>query len=179
VIHPLTGEIWATNNGRDMLGNDVPPETVYKVQEDTDYGWPFCYGERIPDTTMAPPEGFCQTTGVPEVQMQAHSAPLGLAFYNGDRFPSEYRGDMFVAFHGSWNRTPPTGYKIVRISMRDNQVDRSSGSPVVQDFATGWLLGREPWGRPVNPFVAPDGSLLLTDDHADAIYSIYYADSTP
>jgi glucose/arabinose dehydrogenase len=86
---------------------------------------------------------------------------------------------MFVAFHGSWNRTTPTGYKVVRIKMRDNQIDRSAGSPVVQDFATGWLEGRDAWGRPVDPFVAPDGTLLLTDDRAGAIYGIYYADSTP
>ena len=179
VIHPVTGELWATNNGRDNLGNDVPPETVYKVQEGVDYGWPFCYGDRIPDATMAPPQGFCETTGVPEVKMQAHSAPLGLAFNTGDRFPSEFRGDMFVAFHGSWNRTVPTGYKLVRIKMRDNQVDRSAGEPIVQDFATGWLESRDAWGRPVDPLVAPDGTLLLTDDRAGAIYGIYYADSTP
>jgi glucose/arabinose dehydrogenase len=179
IVHPVTGELWATNNGRDNLGNDVPPETVYKVQEGADYGWPFCYGDRIPDTTMAPPQGFCETTGLPEVKMQAHSAPLGLAFYTGQQFPSEFRGDLFVAFHGSWNRNPPTGYKLVRIKMRDNQVDRSSGDPIVQDFATGWLVGREAWGRPVDPLVAPDGTLLLTDDAADAIYGIYYADSTP
>jgi putative membrane-bound dehydrogenase-like protein len=172
-----TGELWATNNGRDSLGDDVPPETIYNVQEDADYGWPYCYGDRVPDETQDPPPGYCEKTSVPAVQMQAHSAPLGLGFYTGETFPKQFRGDMFVAFHGSWNRTVPTGYKIVRVQMKDGQPDASAGDQLVQDFATGWFLGADAFGRPVDVMTAPDGSLLVTDDAADAIYSIYYAEN--
>lgn len=175
IFHPITSELWATNNGRDGLGDDIPPETVYNIQEDTNYGWPFCYGDRVPDRTQSPPAGFCEKTGVPAVKMQAHSAPLGLAFYNGSEFPAEYNGDLFVAFHGSWNRSVPTGYKLVRIRFKDNQPDASAGDYQVEDFATGWQSANgNVWGRPVDPFMAPDGSLLLTDDRAGAIYRIYY-----
>jgi glucose/arabinose dehydrogenase len=175
MFHSETGELWATNNGRDGLGDNVPPETVYNVKEGTNYGWPFCYGARIPDETMNPPAGFCENTGVPAVEMQAHSAPLGLAFYTGDKFPAQFKGDMFVAFHGSWNRSEPTGYKVVRIRFADNQPDQAAGDMLVEDFATGWLAGGDAWGRPVDPFTAPDGSLLVTDDRAGAIYRIFYA----
>jgi glucose/arabinose dehydrogenase len=177
LFHPVTGELWATNNGRDQIGDDIPPETVYNVKEDTDYGWPFCYGDRVPDTTQDVPAGYCEKTGVPAVKMQAHSAPLGLAFYTGDQFPAQFKGDLFVAFHGSWNRIVPTGYKVVRIRMKDNQPDASAGDLLVEDFITGWHLGTEPFGRPVDPMMAPDGSLLLTDDEAGAIYSIYYQEN--
>lgn len=172
-----TGALWATNNGRDSLGDDVPPETIYNVQEDVDYGWPYCYGDRVPDESQNPPPGYCEKTGLPAVKMQAHSAPLGFGFYTGQSFPEQFRGDMFVAFHGSWNRTVPTGYKIVRVQMRDGQPDTAAGDQMVQDFATGWFLGEDAFGRPVDVMTAPDGSLLVTDDAADAIYSIYYAEN--
>ena len=176
VFQPGTSELWATDNGRDNLGDDIPPETVYNIKEGTNYGWPFCYGDRVPDKSQNPPAGFCEKTGTPAVKMQAHSAPLGLAFYDGGKFPEQNSGDLFVGFHGSWNRSVPTGYKLVRISFKDNQPDASAGDHLVQDFATGWQTGNgDVWGRPVDPFVAPDGSLLLTDDKAGAIYRIYYA----
>ena len=176
VFHPITGELWATNNGRDNLGDDLPPETIYNVKEDTNYGWPYCYGQRIPDKTQDPPAGFCEKTGVPAVEMQAHSAPLGLGFYLGDAFPPEFKGDLFVGFHGSWNRSVPTGYKLVRVRFKDNQPDASAGDLLVEDFATGWQVNGDVWGRPVDPMQGPDGSLLLTDDKAGAIYNIYYAE---
>ena len=106
--------------------------------------------------------------------MQAHSAPLGLAFYTGDMFPAAYKGDLFVAFHGSWNRSVPTGYKVVRVRFADNQPSTTAGDLLVEDFATGWNDNGDVWGRPVDPMVAPDGSLLLTDDAAGVIYRIYY-----
>jgi glucose/arabinose dehydrogenase len=174
LFHPVTGELWATNNGRDNLGDNTPPETIYNLKEDTNYGWPYCYGQRIPDQSQNPPAGFCEKTGVPAVEMQAHSAPLGLAFYTGDQFPKEFKGDLFVAFHGSWNRSAPTGYKVVRIRFKDNQPDAQAGDLLVEDFATGWIADGDVWGRPVDPLTAPDGSLLLTDDKAGAIYAIYY-----
>jgi glucose/arabinose dehydrogenase len=175
IFHPGTGQMWVTNNGRDNLGDNIPPETIYAPQEGMNYGWPFCYGDRVPDETQNPPAGFCEKTGVPAVKMQAHSAPLGLAFYNGGKFPADSDGDLYVAFHGSWNRSVPTGYKLVRINVKDNQPDASAGDQLVQDFATGWQTTEGVWGRPVDPLVAPDGSLLLTDDQAGAIYRIYYA----
>ncbi len=174
IFHPITGELWATNNGRDMLGDELPPETIYNVKEGADYGYPFCYGDQVPDVTQNPPPGYCEKTGRPAVQMQAHSAPLGLAFYFGDLFPARFKEDMFVAFHGSWNRSELTGYKLVRVRFRENQPDRSAGPLLVEDFATGWLVNGKVWGRPVHPFVLHNGSMLLTDDYANAIYLIYY-----
>jgi glucose/arabinose dehydrogenase len=173
IIHPVTGDLWATNNGRDNLGDDIPPETIYDVKEGANYGWPYCYDSRTPDKTQNPPAGYCEKTGVPAVEMQAHSAPLGLAFYNGNLFPQEYKGNLFVAFHGSWNRSVPTGYKVVMVHFKDNQPDKSMGDKMVEDFITGFESNNV-WGRPVDPMVAPDGSLLLTDDKANAIYHISY-----
>ncbi|HKP52695.1 MAG TPA: PQQ-dependent sugar dehydrogenase [Chloroflexia bacterium] len=177
LFHPETKELWATNNGRDELGDDIPPETIYNVKEDTDYGFPFCYGDRVPDQSQGGTAEYCSKVGLPAVKMQAHSAPLGLAFYTGSQFPVQFKGDIFVAFHGSWNRSVPTGYKVVRVRMKDNQPDASAGDLLVEDFATGWRVGGDVWGRPVNPMVAPNGDLLLTDDTAGVIYSIYYREN--
>ena len=169
-FRPGTAELWATNNGRDWLGDDQPPETVYLVQEGTDAGWPTCHSGRIVDPDYGSPSA-CDGVLAPAVEMQAHSAPLGLTFYAGQQFPQEYRGDMFVAFHGSWNRTVPTGYKIVRIPMRDG-----AGPGPVQDFATGWLrTDGSNWGRPVDVLTAADGSLFVSDDSGGTIYRIFYA----
>jgi glucose/arabinose dehydrogenase len=169
-FRPGTAELWATNNGRDWLGDDQPPETVYLVQEGIDAGWPTCHSGRIVDPDYGSPSA-CNGVLAPAVEMQAHSAPLGLTFYAGQQFPEEYRGDMFVAFHGSWNRTVPTGYKIVRIPMRDG-----AGPGPVQDFATGWLrTDGSNWGRPVDVLTAADGSLFISDDSGGTIYRIFYA----
>lgn len=177
LFHPITGEFWAVNNGRDELGPDTPPESIYKVKEDGNYGWPFCYGERVPDTTQQVPPGYCEKTEVPEFTIQAHSAPLGLAFYMADAFPEQFKGDMFVGSHGSWDRQVRIGYKLLRVRFKDNQPDKGAGNLMVEDFATGWLLNEvsgEHWGRPVDPLVGPDGALYLTDDAAMAVYKIYY-----
>jgi glucose/arabinose dehydrogenase len=174
IINPITGALWATDNGRDNLGDNIPPETIYNVQEGADYGWPYCYGNQITDKTQDVPSGYCAKTSGPAVEMQAHSAPLGLAFYTGNMFPASYKGDMFVAFHGSWNRSVPTGYKVVRIRFANNQPSTTAGDMLVEDFATGWNASGDVWGRPVDPMVAPDGSLLVTDDNANVIYRIYY-----
>lgn len=167
-FRPGTDELWATNNGRDMMGDDQPPENIYLVQEGVDYGWPRCHSGRIEDPNFGSP-GACEGVGDPMVEMQAHSAPLGLGFYTGDAFPEEYQGDLFVAFHGSWNRSVPTGYKVVRIRMQN-------GAPgAVEDFASGWLLqsGRV-WGRPVDVVTGTDGSLFVSDDAYGKIYRITY-----
>ena len=168
-FRPGTDELWATNNGRDQLGDDQPPEDIYLAQAGVDYGWPRCHSGRIVDPEFGKP-GACDGVGQPVVEMQAHSAPLGLAFYNGDQFPTDYQGDLFVAFHGSWNRSTPTGYKVVRIPM-------DGGKPGdVQDFATGWLrTDGSSWGRPVDLAVGADGSLYVSDDGGGYIYRIVYS----
>jgi glucose/arabinose dehydrogenase len=170
VFHPITGNFYATENGRDWLGDDLPPDEINLIEEGRNYGWPICYGKNIHDTDFDknvyirnPCMEPFETQSL--IDLQAHSAPLGLAFYYGDKFPEEYRGNLFVAFHGSWNRKVPTGYKIISIDMKDFSV---------KDFATGWLNGSNVLGRPVDIIVADDGSLLVSDDNAGKIYRIYY-----
>lgn len=170
VFHPLTGKMYATDNGRDQLGEDLPPDEINLIEDGKNYGWPICYGKNIHDTDFDKNTYIrnpcMEPFEIPSlIDLQAHSAPLGLAFYYGDSFPQEYRGDLFVAFHGSWNRKVPTGYKIVRIDMNDSSV---------KDFATGWLQGTNVIGRPVGIIVAQDGSLLVSDDNAGKIYRISY-----
>lgn len=163
--HPTTRDLWATDNGRDWLGNNLPPEELNRVQFGGHYGWPQCYGDRKPDQGDA---AFCAKTIPPAVEFPAHMAPLGLTFYTGAQFPAEYRHNAFVAMHGSWNRFPPAGYKVVRVKFKD-------GKPAgTEDFATGWLRGTQDWGRPVDVLTAPDGALFLTDDAGGRIYRISY-----
>ena len=169
-IHPVSGEIWATNNGRDMLGDELPPEAVYILRDGEDYGWPRCHNGTIEDPDFGGP-GSCREVAKPLLNMQAHSAPLGLAFYTGINFPAEYHGDLFIAFHGSWNRSVPTGYKVVRLPLQGSQPRGS-----LEDFATGWLdeaSGRAS-GRPVGLAIGPDGALYVSDDKAGMIYRISY-----
>jgi len=168
-FRPGTVELWATSNGRDWLGDDQPPETVYHVREGDNAGWPYCHSGRIVDPDYGNPTA-CEGIVAPAVEMQAHSAPLGLTFYSGTQFPEEYRGDLFVAFHGSWNRAAPTGYKVVRIPIQDGQAGQ------VQDFATGWLRANgSQWGRPVDVLTGADGSLFVSDDSGGSIFRIFYA----
>lgn len=166
-FRPGTNELWATNNGRDYLGEDLPPDTIHLVKQGDNYGWPRCHAGDIVDPELGNPNS-CQGIAQPMVKMQAHSAPLGLTFYTGSQFPVEYRGGLFVAFHGSWNRNVPTGYKVVFIPFQD-------GKPgAVQDFAMGWLVNGTDWGRPVDVITAPDGSLFVSDDSSGTIYRIIY-----
>lgn len=173
VFHPETGVMYATENGRDMLGEDLPPDEINIIEEGKNYGWPICYGKNIHDTDFDKNvyirNPCMEPFEMPSlVDLQAHSAPLGLAFYYGDSFPKEYRGDLFVAYHGSWNRKEATGYKIMSIDMLDLEV---------KDFAAGWLTGGNVLGRPVDIIVADDGSLLVSDDNAGKIYRISYQNS--
>ena len=168
VFHPQTGKLWATDNGRDWLGDELPPEEIDIVEFQQHYGWPFCYGDKVTDPDMGD-EAFCQTTASPAVTMQAHSAPLGLRFINSKSFPNQLQGDLLVAFHGSWNRSVPTGYKIVRVKMEN-------GKPVwVEDFITGWLNpDGTVWGRPVDVIEGKDGALYISDDNEGIIYRVTY-----
>ncbi len=167
-FQPGTGALWATVNERDWRGDDLPPDMITEVRDGAFHGWPDCLvvgGKAIPDDRFEK-GARCDRVTPPTVEIQAHSAPLGLAFYTGTQFPAEYRGSLFVALHGSWNRTVPTGYKVVRVRFRD-------GKPAgVEDFATGWLEGRSAWGRPVDLIVGRDGALYLSDDGAGRIYRI-------
>jgi len=174
-VNPKTDTVWVTVNGRDWLGDDLPPETIYDLGKGgVDAGWPYCYGDRISDPNFSKPgDNRCQSVIEPKVQMQAHSAPLGLAFYQGSMFPAEYRNSVFVALHGSWNRSIPTGYKVVRVKLDDK------GQPVggAQDFITGWLAPGETkkgrWmGRPVGIAFGADGSMYLSDDSGGKVYRI-------
>lgn len=175
VWQPSTGEMWATNNGRDQLGDDIPFETVYKVREGGNAGWPFCYPAPdglLPDPQFGIPD-FCQTVDAPAVTFQAHSAPLGLRFYDGDNFSEEMRGDLFVALHGSWNRSVPVGYRIIRIPFSGDTAGQA------EDFVTGWMAIEGDrgsiWGRPVDILFAPDGAMLISDDSGGVIYRITYS----
>jgi len=176
-VNPKTDTVWVTVNGRDWLGDDLPPETIYDLGKDGgDGGWPYCYGDRVPDPNFTKPgDNRCQSVLEPKVQMQAHSAPLGLAFYEGSMFPPEYRNNIFVAFHGSWNRSVPTGYKVVRAKL-DDQGQPQGGA---EDFITGWLAPGETkkgrWmGRPVGIAFGADGSMYLSDDAGGIVYRVTY-----
>jgi glucose/arabinose dehydrogenase len=166
-VQSTTGEIWATNNDRDNLGDDIPPERINIIKDHKFYGWPQCYlpGQRNPEYNGAD----CSTVEPPAITFQAHSAPLGLTFYTGTAFPADYRGDAFVAYHGSWNRTVPTGAKVVRVQVEN-------GRPVgIDDFVTGWQLpDGSRWGRPVSVVTATDGALLISDDMGGKVWRVSY-----
>lgn len=168
--HPATGEIWATDMGRDHLGDDLPPEEVNILEEGAHYGWPWCYGDGVRDATFESGRSFdCTQTAYPRFSFQAHSAPLGLAFLIGDGWPRDLRDDLLVARHGSWNRSVPVGYDIVRFPLDAN------GNPTgeMQSFLEGFrTAGGEVLGRPVDLLAEPDGTLLITDDKRGAIYRL-------
>lgn len=165
IFHPTTGAMWATDNGRDYLGDDLPPDEINIVKEGKHYGWPYCYGKNFVDPEFNN-QTFCETTEPALWSIQAHSATLGLRFIEGPQF-SDWAGDLFVAFHGSWNRSIPTGYKIVRLDV--------SGNTIVgeKDFVTGWLQGSSSTARPVDLIFDSDGALYMTSDNKEgAIYRI-------
>ena len=167
---PSTGVLWATVNERDWRGDDVPADLITEVKPRSFYGWPDCMvvqGRALVDDRFGRSER-CPSVTLPSLEIQAHSAPLGLAFYTGRQFPSGYHGDLFVAYHGSWNRTVPTGYKVVRVRFKE-------GKPAgVEDFATGWLRDGRVLGRPVDLIVGRDGALYLSDDMAGRVDRITF-----
>jgi glucose/arabinose dehydrogenase len=172
-FNPATRELWANNNDRDSIGpnqgatDNLPPEHLNILRDGKWYGWPQCYLPGKPNPEYAGAD--CSGVEPPALTVQAHSAPLGLAFYTGAAFPAAYRGDAFMTFHGSWNRDVPTGAKVVRVRIEH---DRPVG---VEDFVTGWQLGDgSRWGRPVALLVAPDGALLVSDDIGGRIWRVSY-----
>lgn len=167
--HPVTGELWFTDNGRDMMGDDMPDcELNHSTTPGQHFGYPFCHAGTVVDPEFGDRRP-CSDLVPPAARMGAHVAPLGMRFYTGNQFPEKYRNAIFIAEHGSWNRSTPSGY---RIAVAFPQAD---GSATTEVFAEGWLNGNRAWGRPVDVLVAPDGSLLVSDDAADMIYRISYS----
>jgi|SRR5271165_36221 len=170
-IQPETGSLFCAVNERDGLGDNLPPDYVTHVEPGAFYGWPWFYIGDHPDPRLhnAPP-GLSSQVTVPDMLIQPHSAPLGIVFYEGTQFPADYRGDAFVALHGSWNRAERTGYKVVRVRFR-------SGKPTgeYEDFLTGFVLSdRAVFGRPVGVAVAADGSLLVSEDGNGTLWRVSY-----
>lgn len=167
---PRTGDLWFTDNGRDWLGDDLPPcELDHLEHIGQHFGYPYCHGSDILDPEYGK-DRSCADFSPPAMELGAHVAPLGMKFYRGDMFPEEYRHAVFIAEHGSWNRSTPTGYRITCV--RTDASGRSTYTP----FATGWLSGNSAWGRPVDLLEMPDGSLLISDDAAGMIYRVTYSD---
>ena len=175
-FHPVTNALWAAVQERDHLGDDLPPDYVTRIKEGGFYGWPYSYIGSNPDPRRRGERpDLVRQAIAPDVLIQAHSAVLGLIFYKGTMFPQSYRGDAFVALHGSWNRSKRTGYKIVRIPFKNN---RPAGG--YYDFITGWMLNEDAWqvwGRPSGLLVLKDGSMLIADDGANKIWRITYLDT--
>ncbi|KPZ70082.1 Glucose / Sorbosone dehydrogenase [Shewanella sp. P1-14-1] len=167
-FHPDTGELWFTDNGRDMMGDDLPDDELNRVsKEGQHFGFPYVHNADIKDPEFYDAEKAKLNTP-PELNLGAHVAALGMEFYLGKQFPAEYQGSIFIAQHGSWNRSSKVGYRVMQVVLDGNKVKD------YQPFATGWLQGEQSWGRPVAVLTMPDGALLVSDDAADAIYRISY-----
>jgi glucose/arabinose dehydrogenase len=166
--HPVTKELWFTDNGRDLWGDDRPPEELnHAPVAGLHFGFPYRYGKHLVDTTY--PTTMSDADFTPAaVEFPAHNAMLGLRFYTGDMFPARYRGQLFIASHGSWNRGRPDGYRVTLVHFEDN------AATGYEQFATGWLVGEKFWGRPVDVEMLDDGSLVVSDDFNGCIYRISY-----
>jgi glucose/arabinose dehydrogenase len=170
-VNPTTGEVWCSTNERDSLGDNLVPDYITHVQPGGFYGWPWYYIGGHPDPRLEGkhPE-LKDKVIIPDVLLQPHNASLELTFYDGAQFPREYRGDLFAAEHGSWNRANRTGYEVIRVPLEDGHA-----SGVFEDFITGFVTpGGEAWGRPVGVTVAQDGSLYFTDDGTKSIWRVSY-----
>jgi glucose/arabinose dehydrogenase len=167
--HPDTKQLWFTDNGRDRLGDDVPPDELNVASGlGFDFGYPYCHGGTIPDPEFGKRKA-CRDTVAPVQALGPHVAALGMRFYMGSMFPAAYRKQVFIAEHGSWNRSTPIGYRVMLVKLDD--AGKALG---YEPFAEGWLQDRTAWGRPVDVLVMPDGALLVSDDKADVVYRISY-----
>lgn len=166
--HPETNELWFTDNGRDWMGDNKPPDELnYAPQKGMHFGFPYCHGKDIADDEYG--NGVdCDRYTPPAINLGPHVAALGMRFYTGDMFPAEYKHQIFIAEHGSWNRRIPIGYRITLVRLEGNE------AVSYETFAEGWLQAGDYWGRPVDVLVMPDGSLLVSDDHSGTIYRITY-----
>lgn len=168
-FHPVTGELWFTDNGRDMMGDDMPSDELNHAPErGMHFGFPFCHQGDTLDPELGLGEK-CSRYEPPSLKLGAHVAPLGLVFYTGNMFPDLYRNQLFIAEHGSWNRSSKVGFRIMLV--RFNEQAEVTGQEV---FASGWLQGEKSWGRPNDVMVMPDGALLVSDDQGGRIYRISY-----
>lgn len=166
--HPDTGEMWFTDNGRDMLGDNLPADELNRAaRPGLHFGYPFCHGGDLLDPEFGGGQ-HCENYVAPVQKLGPHVAALGLEFYTGDMFPPEYNGQLFIAEHGSWNRSKKIGYRVMLVTFEDGEPDS------YDEFARGWHKGDKVSGRPVDLLVMPDGSLLVSDDHAGLVYRIYY-----
>jgi glucose/arabinose dehydrogenase len=166
--HPETKELWFTDNGRDMMGDDVPPDELdHAPTAGLHFGFPFCHGDDIEDPELKSP-GKCAEQTKPVAKLGPHVAAIGMRFYTGEQFPADYRGQVLIAEHGSWNRSTPIGYRVMRVTLEDGKA--TSYEPL----AEGWLQGKRSWGRPVDVELLDDGSILVSDDLQGAIYRIRY-----
>lgn len=168
---PDSNNIWVTEMGRDFLGDNAPPDEINILKDNGDFGWPYCYGDKRHDDSFD--KNFsknCNDTISPVFNIQAHSAPLGLVFIDSDKFGNNLKGDLLVAYHGSWNRSSPVGYKVVRLSIEGDRVVKEN------DFITGFLPlgGSQALGRPVDMEFDLEGNLYLSDDKAGVVYLITY-----
>lgn len=165
---PRTKELWFTSNGRDWLGDDLPPDTLnHAPKPGLNFGFPYCHAGTIADPEFGRKRS-CNEFAAPAQNLGPHVAALGMRFYTGTQFPAEFRNQIFIAEHGSWNRSRKIGYRLTLVRVENNRA-RS-----YEPFATGWLQGETEWGRPTDVQVAPDGSLFVADDLAGAIYRISY-----
>lgn len=169
--HPVTKELWFTDNGRDWLGNDMPPCELNRApQSGLHFGYPYCHGGTIKDPEFGGKHP-CDDFVVPAQNLGPHTAPLGIKFYTGNMFPSDYKNQAFIAEHGSWNRDKRIGYRVSLVKVENNTKATS-----YETFASGWLDDetQKVWGRPVDVLVLNDGSMLVSDDQADVVYRISY-----
>ena len=171
-FQPETHDLWATEDSRDELGDNLPPEELNRLTAAANYGWPFCFGAQQLDATVpGASAAFCRATTPPAVALPPHVTPTGLAFYNGRMFPADYRGSLFVAYAGSTTRSIPVGYSVARVPF-------SNGAPSgpAEDFVRGWLhADTRRWGRPVDVAVAPDGALMVSDEGGGRVYRVFYS----
>jgi len=168
-FHPENDMLWFTDNGRDHLGDDIPADELnHAPQKGMHFGFPYCHQGDLPDEAFGNGKD-CDDYTPPAAKLDPHGAALGLAFYTGTMFPSDYKNRLFITQHGSWNRSEKVGYRILDLEVR------ADGKVLSQRvFASGWLQGQEAWGRPNDVLVMPDGALLVSDDYADVIYRIAY-----
>ena len=164
---PRTKELWFNEHGRDMMGDDMPSDELnHAPRSGLSFGFPYCHQGDTPDPQFGsrPCSGFTP----PALRQGGHVAPDGLRFYTGTLFPPEYRNRIFIAQHGSWNRSRKNGYRVMMVTLKDNQVER------YEPFIDGWMENEKVWGRPVDLLVMPDGALLVSDDHAGVVYRVTY-----
>lgn len=166
--HPATKEMWFTDNGRDQLGDDLPPDELnHAPTRGLHFGFPYCHGGFFLDPEWGKGKS-CNDFKAPAMKLGPHVAALGMRFYKGKAFPKEYQGQIFIAEHGSWNRSKKIGYRITWVRIENNKAVH------YETFAEGWLQGEKAWGRPVDILNMPDGSILISDDHAGVIYRVSY-----